>query len=799
MLFLMKKFCFSCLVFLVFNELPNAQVSHLVISQVYGAGGNSGATYNRDFVELFNPTNAPVSLAGYSIQYGTATGSTWTSRALSGIVAANSYFLIQMTTSGTNGSPLPAPDLAVTNTDLSSTAGKLALVNVTTALSGSCPGSGSLVDLVGYGTSANCWEGAATAPAPGGNANSLSRAGNGCTDTDNNAGDFAAAAASARNSASPANICTPANSINISTIAATPFCVQSSQAAAGTVDYASSGSFSGTFTAYLSDASGSFASPVAIGSVAVTGTSPSGSINISIPAGTTGGTGYKIRVDASNPSTTGTVSSAFEIVNGVKNVTAMAATEGQTSASLSWTNPTSCFNEVMVVAKQGSSISSTPSGDGTAYIADPVFTGSGSAFDGGKVVYKGTSSNVNVTALTTASNYYFKVFARYGSSWSTGVEMQVTSLGALNHLVISQLYGGGGNAGASYTNDFVELFNPTNTPINLSGYSLQCTSPVGNNWGANKLDLVGTIPAHGYFLVQLAGGTSGSPLITADQTGIISNISTTSGKIALVHSLTGLTGNCPVSNSYVDLVGFGAIADCSEGGANAPNITNTIALFRANGGCTDTDNNASDFSAASPSPRNSASPLNNCLEGAALPVRFSFFTAGERSNGIRLNWTNETEENISAYTVERSKDSRTFYTIGQVKASNNDQAKASYVYLDATPLRGNNYYRIAAVELSGRKIYSPLVRVRANSAGIDLMISPNPITGGELNVRTGDLPKGAYTIKIYNSNGQEVAAQLIVHAGGSVNKKVSLRQLMKGIYCLRINGSVHMQKHFLID
>ena len=107
--FVMKKFQLSFLFLIAFSRMINAQVSHLVISQVYSAGGNSGAAYNRDYVELFNPTGNAVSLTGHSIQYSTATGSTWTSRALSGNIAAHSYFLIQMTTSGTNGSPLPTP------------------------------------------------------------------------------------------------------------------------------------------------------------------------------------------------------------------------------------------------------------------------------------------------------------------------------------------------------------------------------------------------------------------------------------------------------------------------------------------------------------------------------------------------------------------------------------------------------------------------------------------------------------------------------------------------------------------
>src|ERR1700741_3710234 len=53
---------------------PAMAASDVVISQVYGGGGNSGATYKNDFVELFNRSANPVSLSGWSVQYNSATG-----------------------------------------------------------------------------------------------------------------------------------------------------------------------------------------------------------------------------------------------------------------------------------------------------------------------------------------------------------------------------------------------------------------------------------------------------------------------------------------------------------------------------------------------------------------------------------------------------------------------------------------------------------------------------------------------------------------------------------------------------
>ena len=173
-------------------------------------------------------------------------------------------------------------------------------------------------------------------------------------------------------------------------------------------------------------------------------------------------------------------------------------------------------------------------------------------------------------------------------------------------IVISQLYGGGGNSGSSWKNDFVELFNRGTLPVDVTGWSVQYASAVGTTW--QKTELSGVIQPGHYHLIQEAAGTGGTRYLpVADVTGSIA-MSASNGKIALVDHNTLLTGSCPAT--VVDLVGFGS-ADCYRTKAS-PALSNTGAALRAVNGCSDTGNNSADFAVGVPAPRNSASPAFAC-------------------------------------------------------------------------------------------------------------------------------------------------------------------------------------------
>jgi hypothetical protein len=194
---------------------------------------------------------------------------------------------------------------------------------------------------------------------------------------------------------------------------------------------------------------------------------------------------------------------------------------------------------------------------------------------------------------------------------------------ASSSLVVSQVYAGGGNSGASYANDFVELLDTGSASVDLSGWTVQYATATGTSWQTTAL--AGTVQPGRYYLVQLAsGGTAGAALPTPDASGT-TNLAASGGKIAVVHDTAALTcgataTSCSTIAAVVDLVGYGS-ATAYEGSGGAPSLDATTAAVRNTSGCTDSDDNASDFTAAAPTPRTSASAGATCGTG----------TAGDRS------------------------------------------------------------------------------------------------------------------------------------------------------------------------
>jgi predicted extracellular nuclease len=217
---------------------PALAASDVMISQVYGGGGRSGAPFKQGFIELFNRGSTPISLSGWTVQYASATGNTWQATPLPGTLPPGQYLLIELARGNRGGVDLPAPDIKG-SLSLASKSGKVALVDNTTALTCGTPcfPNPNILDLVGYGH-ANSFEGTGAASLLSTTTAAL-RKDDGCTDTDNNEADFATGVPTPRNRASPLHLCTPSLAMHIHAIQGTghlsPFKDQAVSAVEGIV------------------------------------------------------------------------------------------------------------------------------------------------------------------------------------------------------------------------------------------------------------------------------------------------------------------------------------------------------------------------------------------------------------------------------------------------------------------------------------------------------------------------------------------------------------------------------------
>ncbi len=742
------------------GTIQNDDAALVVISQIYGGGGNSGATYKNDFIELFNRGTTTVDLAGWSVQQSSASGTSWSVTPLcasaSCLLTPGTYFLVQEFSGGPVGASLPGPDATGTS-NLSVTSGKIALVKNTTAITDNgCPFGAGVVDFAGYGSSADCSEASTHAPAHS-NTTADYRKSGGCIDTNDNAADFVVSGPNPRNSSSAINDCSTgfrpdisindvtvtegdtrtktvdftvtlsaANNaqtvtVNYATANGTATAGSDYQSASGTVSFApgetskpvtitiigdTSDEPNETFVVNLSNAAnGAILDAQGQGTITDDDVPPTLTINdVSLNEGDGGPTTFHFVVSLSAPALTGgvtfdiatqdgtaTVSDndyvarslmsqtipagqqnfAFDVtVNGdvtiegseqflvnVSNVSGATVGDAQGVGTIQ-NDDSPALNINDVSASEGNSGTTTFTFTVTSTLPAPtggitfnIATSDGTATVAGNDYVARSLTNQTIPA--GQSSYTFDVTAN-GDSLVESDEaffVDVTPVSGASggdthgvgtiqnddtaHLVISQVYGGGGNSTAVYQHDFVEIFNRGTTTVDfsLTPYSVQYAG-TSSTFGSSKTDLThGTMAPGQYFLIQESAGNScsglpcGSPLPPPDATGTI-NLAGTSGKVALVANTNALPGDTcpnasagtpfnPNNSAIADFGGYGSTAgapNCHEGTgpAPAPNGSNTNGVLRAAGGCTDTDQNASDFATGSLNPRTSATALHDC-------------------------------------------------------------------------------------------------------------------------------------------------------------------------------------------
>ncbi len=297
---------------------------------------------------------------------------------------------------------------------------------------------------------------------------------------------------------------------------------------------------------------------------------------------------------------------------------------------------------------------------------------------------------------------------------------------AANTLRISQVYGGGGNTGSSFTHDFIEIFNSGSSPVSLAGMSVQYASSAGGDYFGSSSNAISELPnvmlgAGQYYLIQEAGSSNVGTLPTpdlSDNSPIA--LSPTRGKVALVGSQVSLGCNgssTPCSPEQlaliVDLVGYGT-ANFYEGKAIALAPSDTTAVIRKDGGCTDTDDNAADFVTEEPTPRNTASPTNVCAPVGPLSPVINEFSANTTGTDVEfIEFFGSPETDYSAYTLLEIE--------GDGNITNSSEGFVDEIIpLGTTDANGFFLANLAANTFENGSISLLLVKDSTATAGVDI-------------------------------------------------------------------------------
>ena len=215
-------------------------------------------------------------------------------------------------------------------------------------------------------------------------------------------------------------------------------------------------------------------------------------------------------------------------------------------------------------------------------------------------------------------------------------------------IVISQVYGGGGNSGATYKNDFIELYNRGSVAVNITGWTVQYSSATGSTWTEDYLS--GTIQPGKYYLIQEAAGTGGTVnLPTPNAIGTIA-MGGRAGKVALVNNSTTLTGGMP--HEWWILFGFGSYNQLFRRDSDCWDFQQYYCCATKFKWRTDTDNNSADFTIGAPNPRNTPPP--DAAPAVASTVPADGASSVPLDSNVKITFTESVNVSGSWFTLSCS-------------------------------------------------------------------------------------------------------------------------------------------------
>lgn len=180
----------------------------------------------------------------------------------------------------------------------------------------------------------------------------------------------------------------------------------------------------------------------------------------------------------------------------------------------------------------------------------------------------------------------------------------------------------------------------------------------------------------------------------------------------------------------------------------------------------------------------------------SLAVEFSGFDAQKMNKEVLLEWQTTSETDNKSFTVERSSDSRTFESIGQVMGNGTTNAISDYQFVDSEPVNGNNYYRLRQIDFDGTTSFSEVRVVSFESTATEVRVSPNPVTKGSFELSyTGE--EEQVSVEVFDVFGKSVLLNVIQN---KETQSFQIDHLPNGLYIIKLSGKlIHHTEKIMIS
>lgn len=416
---------------------------------------------------------------------------------------------------------------------------------------------------------------------------------------------------------------------------------------------------------------------------------------------------------------------------------------GDTKVTLAW-DDANCYDEVLVVAGTAS-IMGTPAGDGMAYTPDPVF-GNGTGFGPNEYpVFQGNLAKAEITGLTNGTTYYFKVFARLGTDWSSGVEISskptagCVGLGGESVFINEVHYR---NAGPDI-DEGVEIAGPADKDLSsyvLFPYGFSYSPELNMSGGIiyDTLELTGRIDDEGNQFgsvwVPVPGmwdARAGIVLYNKTTETVVQFLSYRGGFEAIEGVALGMTSDNVIPTQSINNPDSMSVQLAGTG--ECPSDLYWVGLVLSSRGAINANQNL-------------------------LPIELLYFTATPKEEDVLIEWETVVEVNNDYMAVEHSIDGRNFTEIGKVAGAGSTLEPQYYNFLHTNPVPGINYYRLRQVDFDGKETYHKIVAVQFKTEEQVVLLYPTA-SREQVNLQVSAPIETVQEIRVMDVTGRVIFAK----------------------------------------